>query len=184
MSLFPIVPGSTGIVPKEPPSSSGPYQLRSYGDPILSTPARDVESPLRVPSGLISRMKEVIAEHRAVGLAAQQVGSDARVAIIDGLVTLNLRITDRSEEMVDSISEGCLSVMRDGVYFRTNVRRHEWVTVEYMDLEGEIHRRSLNEFSAKIAQHEHDHLEGRCILDGLPRQQRRQAERVVGRRFP
>jgi peptide deformylase len=136
-------------------------------------------------------MKRILAEERGLGLAAQQVGSVWRVALLcltDGafspkttVVAINPRIVARSKKTVLSIGEGCLSVQARGRYFRTSVRRHEWVRLAYLDEGGNEHSVRLEGMDAVIAQHECDHLDGKCIVDGVSRQQRRRAERLVAK---
>ena len=163
------------------------FQLRFLGDPILKTPALDdVGGPEDLPPGLLPAMRRVLEEQKGLGLAAQQVGSTARVALmkLNGQVVeaINLKVLEYSPEKILSRREGCLSVQGKGRYFRTNVSRHAWVWVSYRDTAWQEHTLRLDGMAAILAQHEADHLDGRCIVDGLPRQQRRLAERIVGRR--
>lgn len=169
-----------------PPSS--PYTLRSIGDPVLRRQAYDV-GPDDDVRGLINGMKRVLAEEQGLGLAAQQVGSTFRVALMrltEGhtqgvLVTINPRIIAHSRDSDLSVGEGCLSVQGGGYFFRTSKRRFRWVRLQYLD---ESRHECVTRFdgtNAVIAQHECDHLEGVCIVDGLSRQQRRQAERIMAK---
>lgn len=176
-----------------------PYRLRYLGDPILTTPAEPVESHkvalkytsvpawANVADGLVTAMRRIVAEHRALGLAANQVGSRQRVAIIavpvasgdthtafEHLVAINPRLVAVSDEAnVDR--EGCLSIPG----FTTTISRATVVTLEYEDEAFRTHRIVLAGLYARCAQHEIDHLNGRLIVDGLSRQQRRQAQRLV-----
>lgn len=166
-----------------------PYRLRYWGDPVLKEVAQPVASLDDLPPGLLDAMKRVLREQKGLGLAAQQVGSTARVALMvldrdqaNPVVAINLRILDRAPGEVISVNEGCLSVQGKRGTFRTSVRRSAWVLVEYMDEHGEVRERLLEGLNGTVAQHEADHLDGKCIVDGLPRQQRRQAERMVGKR--
>lgn len=159
------------------------YSIRLLGDPCLHTPARDVGSPAEIPHILIEALKRenknVWAE--SAGLSAQQVGGLERVTIAkwaeddDFTVCINLRITERSPELVKYAGEGCLSIP----HFRTSTRRHAWVTVAYRDEQWKPITLRLTGFAAQVAQHECDHLEGKLIIDGVSRQQRRAAERAV-----
>lgn len=170
------------------------FELRYMGDPVLSIPGKHVESLDDIPSGLIDGMRRVLAQHRGYGIAAQQVGSTARVALCDFSgnerpsprdleVAINLTITDRSAETFVHTGEGCLSVQsQSGRYFRSSIRRHVWVRVAYRNENWELQERALDGLAAVVAQHEVDHLHGTCIVDSLSRQQRRMAERIVGRR--
>lgn len=167
------------------------FRLRFLGDPVLKRAAEDVRPDSAIRE-LVREMKRILAQERGLGLAAQQIGSVWRVALLclsDGsfapkttVVAINPRIVARSKKTVLSIGEGCLSVQAAGRFFRTSVRRNEWVRLAYLDEAGTEHSVRLEGMDAIIAQHECDHLDGKCIVDGLSRQQRRQAERLVSRR--
>lgn len=162
------------------------YRLRFLGDPVLKIKADDVQPDTDV-SELIYALKRILKEETGMGLAAQQVGSLWRVALMvlfgQRHLTINPRIVEKSEATVISKGEGCLSVQsHKGHYFRTDVRRREWVRLAYLDEQRGECERLLTGMDAIVAQHECDHLDGRCIVDGLSRQQRRQAERFVGGR--
>lgn len=160
------------------------YSVRLLGDPGLHVAASEVESREKIRYDLIAALKRENGKvwTSSVGLAAQQVGGTQRITIAswDGRgikfdVCINLRIVDRSPELELCPGEGCLSIP----HFRTSTRRHTWVIVEYRDTNWQLVRRRLEGFAAQIAQHECDHLDGKLITDGVGRNQRRQAERLV-----
>lgn len=162
------------------------YRLRFLGDPVLKMKADDVQPDTDV-SELIHALKRILAEETGMGLAAQQVGSVWRVALMvlgaQRTLTINPRIVEKSETTVVSKGEGCLSVQsHKGHYYRADLRRREWVRLTYLDEQRGEHDRVLRGMDAIVAQHECDHLDGRCIVDGLSRQRKRAAERFVGRR--
>lgn len=161
------------------------YVLRLLGDPCLRVPAVDVASVEAIPRDLVAALKRENSSGqlwtKSAGLSSQQIGGTARVSVaaFDGKgqtfdICINLRIVERSPELV-VCKEGCMSAP----HFWTQKRRHAWVIVEYRDLGWNLVRRRLEGFSAQVAQHEVDHLDGTLIVDGLSRQQRRQAERCV-----
>lgn len=188
-----------------PPASQSYYQLRNYPDQCLKEPCVPVLPTTLLDDDLIPRMKEILEQHRGLGLAAQQVGSCWAVALmrlttfgIDDIrssfskplddqlprfviVTINPRIVKKSPEMSVHIGEGCLSAQSsDGVSFRTSVRRHQWVVMEWQNEQRETRKRKFIGLDAVIIQHELDHLAGKCIVDGLERPQRRQLHRLLG----
>jgi peptide deformylase len=85
-------------------------------------------------------------------------------------VLVNPRLVDTSDERV-SDDEGCLSLQ--GVVIP--VERHERVTVEARDPEGNDVRLELEGLPARVAQHELDHLDGILILDRTTPDARREA---------
>lgn len=157
------------------------FYFRRFPDPVLKRPSVAVEPDADIHK-LIRAMKRILVEQRGLGLAAQQVGSLHRVAIVTWsrvqLVAINLEILERSTITVRSINEGCLSVRVAGRLFRMNVRRSRQVLVRWEDESRQVHTRRLGGLDAIVAQHEADHLDGQCIVDRL---EPRQLERLTAR---
>ena len=151
-------------------------QIRQYPDPVLRLPGREVEIFDEDLRRLLVRMKRLMAEAHGVGLAGTQVGVLQRVAIIqtsseeEPVALVNPQIFERSEEQeVDE--EGCLSLQ--GVL--VPVERHLGITIVAKDGDGEELRLELTGMSARVAQHELDHLDGVLILDRTDAASRRGA---------
>lgn len=143
-----------------------------FPHPILKQPTRPVEQVDERVHRLIDALIRTMRHHRrCVGLAAPQVGSDLRVAVMDatghpkaeasqGLIVLvNPFILEREGSVVQR--EGCLSVPD----FTGNVRRASRVCIRAFDEFGSVRERWLEGFEAIIAQHEIDHLDGTLFLD-------------------
>ena len=75
---------------------------------------------------------------------------------------INPSILAHSSEIVKDW-EGCLSL--PGI--RGLVPRYQAIKVEYTSGEGQLHRRELKDFVARIFQHELDHLNGIVFVDRL-----------------
>ena len=166
------------------------YSLRLLGDPILRQPTKQVsaveDSPNKIPAALIPRML-LAMRGRGVAIAANQVGSHLRVAIAqlerpvvtrgiqDTYVLIYPRIVKRSPTSKTWTSEGSISL--PGFY--TTTHRNDWVVVEYFDEAFERKGMRVSDKNAQILQHVIDQLDGKMITDGVSRQQRRQAERLV-----
>ena len=60
-------------------------------------------------------------------------------------------------------NEGCLSIPK----IREDVYRPETITMEYQDEHFEWHTETFNGISARIIQHEYDHIEGKLFIDYL-----------------
>jgi len=156
-------------------------------DPILNCAANivspeDVHSP-EVQS-IIDRMFELAAgkgkgkdSRQMVGLAAPQLGIGKRIIMLDLTADgslkeqnlqalINPKITHRSETTLPG-REGCWSTGS----ICGNVERAERVTVEALNREGTLVRLELQGFTARIAQHEIDHLEGIRFPDRIPANQ-------------
>jgi peptide deformylase len=72
-------------------------------------------------------------------------------------------------------SEGCLSLQ--GV--RVPVERPTTVVIEGKDVDGADVRYELEEYGARIAQHELDHLDGVLIIDRTDDEHRKEALGVL-----
>jgi peptide deformylase len=149
-------------------------RIRQYGDPALRMKARDVESYDADLERLVERMTQLMHDAQGVGLAATQVGVLRRFFVFahDGedRVLVNPVITKRSNETATE-DEGCLSLQ--GVL--VPVERAVEVAVEGTDRKGEAIHFELREATARIVQHELDHLDGVLIIDRTDEESRRAA---------
>jgi peptide deformylase len=149
-------------------------RIRQYGDPVLRMRAREVESFDDDLRRLVERMTELMHEAQGVGLAGTQAGVLRRLFVFvdegQDRVLVNPRITDHSTELAVE-DEGCLS-LRDVL---VPVERPIAVTVEGQDEKGDPVRFELEAPSARIVQHELDHLDGVLIIDRTDEESRRAA---------
>lgn len=149
-------------------------RIRQYGDRVLRMKAREVEIFDDDLERLIERMTALMHEANGVGLAATQVGVLSRVFVFvaegGDLVLVNPVITKRSKD-IEIDDEGCLS-LRDVL---VPVERAIAVTIEGMDAAGQPVRLDLELPSARVAQHELDHLDGVLIIDRTDDESRRAA---------
>lgn len=142
-----------------------------HPDPRLRkrcAPAGAVDDALRA---LIDDMVETMYDAPGVGLAAPQIGVDARIAVLDcaekdaprePLAMVNPEIVWRSEATRPH-EEGCLSI--PDIY--AEIERPEEVTVRFLDREGAAQERRFSGLWAVCAQHEIDHLDGKLFIDFL-----------------
>ena len=146
--------------------------IRRLPDPILKQPTRPVERIDASVERLIEALVATMRRHpRCVGLAAPQVGSGLRIAVMDAsghpkakashglLVLVNPRI--EPEEGSVRQREGCLSIPD----FTANVRRASRIRLQALDRSGSAFGIRLEGFEAIVAQHEVDHLDGMLFLD-------------------
>ena len=149
-------------------------RIRQYGDPVLRMKARDVEQFDEELARLVERMKALMHEAQGVGLAATQVGVLRRLFVFsdesEDRVLVNPAITSRSKE-TETEEEGCLSLQ--GVL--VPVERAAEVTIEGFDEAGDPVRFELELPSARVVQHELDHLDGVLIIDRTDDESRRNA---------
>ena len=141
--------------------------VRFVPDPILQRQARKVG---RMPSSMgkfADDMVETMHAERGVGLAANQVGSLQKVAVIqlpdweEPLVLINPEIIKREGEREEE--EGCLSIPG----YRGLAKRSEKVRVRAIGLDGKVIRITADGLLAQALEHETDHLNGILYIDRL-----------------
>ncbi|MFO7571177.1 MAG: peptide deformylase [Gaiellaceae bacterium] len=149
-------------------------RIRQYGDPVLRMSAREVEDFDADLARLAERMTLLMHEAQGVGLAATQVGVLRRLFVFvdegEDRVLVNPVITARSDD-VETEEEGCLSI-RDVL---VPVERSASVTIEGSDVNGQPVSLELDLPSARVVQHELDHLDGVLIIDRTDAEPRREA---------
>lgn len=118
---------------------------------------------------LISDMKKAMKENEGIGLAANQIGQDLAIFVIDAKtanahkapeVYFNPEITEYSADM-DEMEEGCLSIPE----FYVPVTRSKKIKIKAVDENGNKIKFKAKGFLARILQHETDHLNGMTIKD-------------------
>lgn len=145
--------------------------LIHYPDPRL----REVCTPLDDPTdpdvaSLVDRMFEIMFESRGVGLAAPQVGITVRLFVGSPTFELDDRRVYINPEIVSvdgwqDGEEGCLSF--PGIYCK--VKRYETATIRAVGLDGEPFEETGHGLTARLFQHECEHLEGRLLVDRMNR---------------
>ncbi len=139
-----------------------------YGDPILRKVCKPVKDFKKL-SSLIDDMFDTMYEESGVGLAANQIGVDLNLFIIDisGIeeeiesvhIFINGEIMESSGE--SWFEEGCLSIPN----IRLEVKRPEFIQFKYQDETGTEHIEEMGGLLARAIQHEIDHLKGVFIVD-------------------
>ncbi len=150
--------------------SAGTRAILTYGDPLLRQPARSIREITGKLQRLIDDMLETMYAAPGVGLAANQVGSLARVFVANPdehhdpaklLVVINPILSEDEGESV--VEEGCLSIPD----FREEVRRARRVLLQGWNREGRPLEIEATDLLARILQHEVDHLNGVLFVDRL-----------------
>jgi peptide deformylase len=149
-------------------------QIRQYGDPVLRMRANEVEAFDDELAQLTERMIGVMHDAEGVGLAATQVGILRRLFVFhdedeDRVVVNPVLMVRGNETEVDE--EGCLSLGP----IRMPVERAVEVTVDGFDATGAPVHLELEGISARVVQHELDHLDGKMIIDRTDPDSRREA---------
>lgn len=153
--------------------------IQKLDNPILRKKTRKVTQFNRELQTLVDNMIETMREASGVGLAGPQVDQPLRLTVVETLpdydeegneiegtrelfVLVNPEIVWKSEEMVSGI-EGCLSIPG----WVGEVSRHKSIRVKAQDRNGKNIRMRFYDWTARIVQHEVDHLEGVLYIDKL-----------------
>ena len=139
-----------------------------YPDPFLRRKAKRVERVTAEVRDMAARMVETMFVARGLGLAATQVGWDARLAVVSGkgergeeLVVLNPEIVDAWGS--EAIEEGCLSFPNVAAV----ITRRQGVKLRYLGLDGAEHEIESEDMLARCCLHELDHLDGITFLSKM-----------------
>lgn len=150
--------------------------IAKTGDAILAYQTLPVitfdQALVQLTEGMMATMRAA----NGVGIAAPQVFSDKAVFIMHSrpneryptapntiaTIVINPEIMAYSTE-IDSATEGCLSVENK----RVDIYRHQHIKVKYQTLTGKVVEEELSGFTARIFQHEYDHLQGITLLERI-----------------
>lgn len=122
-------------------------------------------------TALIEEMRQTMIEAKGVGLAANQVGKDLQVFVIDKKLAeenevpdayINPEMNEFSREK-DEMEEGCLSLPE----FWHQIARSKKVRIKALDEHGAKIKFKARGFLARVLQHEYDHLQGLLIRDKI-----------------
>jgi len=109
-------------------------------------------------------MKETMIKNQGIGLAAPQVGRLIRLIVVQiekgAVAFINPEIVKRSKE-TEIMEEGCLSFPG----FSLKIKRAKEIKVEALNEKGEKIRFKIKGLSARVFQHEIDHLDGILFID-------------------
>lgn len=150
-------------------------KIAQLGADVLREPAQPVDD-FTCPEfrQFITNMQNIMTEAKGIGIAAPQLGVSSQIIIIasrptdrypdapfmEATVMINPRF-----EVVDAALrkdwEGCLSI--PGI--RALVPRYRAIRVNFQDSKGQFQEITLENFPARVFQHEFDHLQGLVYLD-------------------
>lgn len=157
-------------------------KIARMGHPVLRAKARPLHpSEIRTPKvqQLIDDMFETMKEYQGVGLAAPQVHEGLRLFVagfpppadddeeddedhVPLMALINPEITPVGKETVEDW-EGCLSIPD----IRGRVPRARQITVRAFDRTGKKIEIEASGFTARVIQHETDHLDGVLFFDRM-----------------
>jgi len=143
-------------------------KLVKHPDVFLKQDTHEITFPLSNSNvDLIHNMKTIMYNNNGIGLAANQVGYNRRIFIIDvsneknsPQVFINPVIEKQAKEKLTE-GEGCLSCPGKFV----DVRRPIYVGLKWFCEHGEEQYKTFYNLPARVVQHEMDHLNNKLILN-------------------
>lgn len=156
----------------------------AYGHPILRKVAVDIDANYPHLSKLVEDMWETMYASNGVGLAAPQINKGIRLFVVDTVQMFNNMEEEEKSEYPDApgfkqafinahivevdgeewpFNEGCLSIPK----IREDILRQETVTIKYADENFKQHTKTFEGLTARVIQHEYDHIEGKLFIDYL-----------------
>lgn len=134
-------------------------EILKDGDKTLKKKAKRVDKIDDTIRNISASMVNTMLAANGVGLSGNQVGILKRIIVVlvdeEPKVMINPEIIFESEEIVRD-SEGCLSFPNEFY----DISRPSKVTVKYRNLSGHPMLETYEELTARIIQHEIDHLQG------------------------
>jgi peptide deformylase len=155
-------------------------RVRKLGDPVLRASALPVDRFDETLRAEIERMGELMGDALGIGLAATQIGVLHRVLVYradpeEELTVLVNPVLEWSSEETETASEGCLSIP----FVHVDVERPAEVRVRARDGYGVDLEVQGSGLTARVIQHEMDHLDGVLMIDRISRGQRKEAMRAM-----
>jgi peptide deformylase len=150
------------------------YQIRTYGDPVLTAKAQPVADIDGKVARLVDDMFDTLYNSsNGLALAAPQIGVQKQIFVYDlddePTAVINPEIVESTGEWV--YDEGCLSI--PGLY--VEMTRPKQVLLRGYDVDGNTVEFEADELQARMYQHELDHLNGVLMFDRMTPEQRREA---------
>lgn len=168
-----------------------------YGSPVLREKTREIPADYPDIKELISDMWETMYASNGVGLAAPQIAKSIRLFLVDSeQMFANMDEEEKEEydgdkgvkqafinaEIIEregdpwAFEEGCLSIPT----IREDVDRPLKITIRYQDENFEEHTDTFTGLSARVIQHEYDHIEGTLFIDYLKPLKKRLLKKKLG----
>ncbi|MCP4438663.1 MAG: peptide deformylase [Aureispira sp.] len=150
--------------------------IYAYGHPILRKETEEIDADYPNLDKLLENMYETMYKAKGMGLAAPQIGLNIRLFLIDTAqlddqepgqpyikaAFINPIIIEEAGKQWD-YEEGCLSIP----HIRGKVTRQPQIRIEYYDENFELQEKVFTGLTARVIQHEYDHIEGVLFTDLL-----------------
>lgn len=156
----------------------------AYGSPVLRKVCDDITPSYPGLEKLLTDMWETLYNSSGVGIAAPQINKPIRLFLVD-TVQMVEEFDDKDREkypneepikqvfinarMIEETgkpwpyNEGCLSIPK----IREDVQRNSEIRIKYLDENFQEKEGSFHGITARVIQHEYDHIEGKLFIDYL-----------------
>ena len=156
----------------------------AYGAQVLRAESKDITPDYPDLKIFLENMWETMYYSQGVGVAAPQINKPIRLFVVD-TEQLFLRMEDEEKEEYGdgpgikkvfinahvqefageewAYNEGCLSIPK----IREDVLRPEEITLSYVDEHFQPKKETFSGLSARVIQHEYDHIDGKLFIDYL-----------------
>ena len=143
-------------------------KILKHPDTFLRGPTENLDFPLSDENKIIIKnMINLMYQERGIGLAANQVGYNRKIFVMDvsneknnPQVFINPVVTAKNNiKMKDK--EGCLSCPGKEV----KVNRSLSINLKWMCEHGKEQHKTFYHLPGRVVQHEMDHLNGKLIID-------------------
>ncbi|MEE2699995.1 MAG: peptide deformylase [Bacteroidota bacterium] len=155
----------------------------AFGTPVLKEKCKEISADYPDLQQFIDDMFETMYAASGVGLAAPQINKAIRLFIIDTTPFTEDEENDTlpfKEVFINPIikkesgkewifNEGCLSIPE----IREDIARKSEIKIEYFDIDFKQHIRKFDGITARVIQHEYDHIEGILFTDKLSQLRKR-----------
>ena len=148
-----------------------PMQILKHPDTFLRQTTQEVEIPLSEENNIIlDNMIKIMYQSNGIGLAANQVGYNRRMFVMDTSneknspqVFINPIVKSKNNIKTNDI-EGCLSCPGEEV----KVSRSISINLEWKCRHGKLQHKTFYYLPCRVVQHEMDHINGKLITDHGP----------------
>jgi len=148
-----------------------PMQIVKHPDTFLRQSTQEVEIPLSEENNIIiDNMIKIMYQSNGIGLAANQVGYNRRMFVMDTSnekdspqVFINPIERAKNNIKINDI-EGCLSCPGEEV----KVSRSISINLEWTCRHGKLQHKTFYYLPCRVVQHEMDHINGKLIMDHGP----------------
>lgn len=162
----------------------------AYGSPVLRKVCDHITADYPELDRLVSDMWETLYNSNGVGLAAPQVNRPIRLFLVDTIQIVEDFNEDDKRKYPNEVpvkqvfinaqkiedtgnlwayNEGCLSIPK----VREDIQRTSHVHLKYMDENFVEHEGVFHGITARVIQHEYDHIEGKLFIDYLSQLKKR-----------